>query len=160
MPARASSFDPIRNFKFRIKINGQMVAGVTKCSALTVSVESKDFRSGEMDSFKRKLPGMVAYEGITLEQGVTVDNKVFEQWATAMSNYLGNRGADSQKTPEDFRKEVDIEVYNLNNEKVKAYRVFQAWVSKYTAIPGLDASAGDFLIQTLVLEHEGIQVLQ
>jgi hypothetical protein len=33
-------------------------------------------------------------------------------------------------------------------------------VSKYTAVPDLDASSGDVMIQTLVLENEGIQVLQ
>lgn len=159
MPARTSQFDPYRKFKFRIKLANQTVAGLTKCSALTVSVESKEFRSGEMDSFKHKLPGLVSYEAITLEQGVTAD-KTFELWASAMSNYLANKGADSQKTPDDFRKDVDIEIYNLNNERVKAYRVYQCWVSKYTMIPDLDAMSSDALIQTLVLENEGIQVLQ
>jgi phage tail-like protein len=159
MPARASKFDPFRKFKFRIKIANQVVAGLTKCSALTVSVESKEFRSGEMDSFKHKLPGLVSFEPITLEQGVTSD-KTFEKWATAMANYLGNKGADSQKTPDDFRKEIDIEVYNLNNERVKAYRIYQCWVSKYTAVPDLDANSADVMIQTLVLENEGIQVMQ
>lgn len=159
MAARTSQFDPYRKFKFRIKIGNQVVAGLTKCSALTVSIESKEFRSGEMDSFKHKLPGMVSFEPITLEQGVTSD-KTFELWATAMANYLGNKGADAQKTPDDFRKEVDIEIYNLNNEKVKAYRIYQCWVSKYTAVPDLDANSGDVMIQTLVLENEGIQVLQ
>ncbi len=159
MPARTSQFDPFRKFKFRIKIANQVVAGLTKCSALTVNVESKEFRSGEMDSFKQKLPGMVSFEAITLEQGVTSD-KTFEKWATAMANYLGNKGSDSQKTPDDFRKEIDIEVYNLNNERVKAYRIYQCWVSKYTAIPDLDANSADVMIQTLVLENEGIQVMQ
>ena len=160
MPPRTSKFDPFRKFKFRIKVNNQMVAGMTKCSALTMSVESKDFRTGEMDSFKRKLPGLVTFEPITLEQGVTGDNKFFQDWATAMTNYVGNKGADAQKTPDDFRKEVDIEIYNLNNEKVKAYRVYNCWVSKYTPVPDLDAQSGDVMIQTLVLENEGIQVLQ
>jgi phage tail-like protein len=159
MAARTTQFDPYRKFKFRIKIGNQVVAGLTKCSALTVSIESKEFRSGEMDSFKHKLPGMVSFEPITLEQGVTSD-KTFELWATAMANYLGNKGSDAQKTPDDFRKEVDIEIYNLNNEKVKAYRIYQCWVSKYTAVPDLDANSGDVMIQTLVLENEGIQVLQ
>lgn len=159
MPPRASKVDPYRNHQFRIKINNTLVAGLTKCSALTVSVESKDFRSGEMDSFKHKLPGMVTFDPITLEQGVTQD-KTFELWATAMANYLGNKGADLQKTPDDFRKDIDIEVYNLNNERVKAYRVYNCWPSKYTAVPGLDANSGDVMIQTLVLENEGIQVLQ
>jgi phage tail-like protein len=159
MPPRTSQFDPFRKFKFRIKVNNALVAGLTKCSALTVSVESKEFRSGDMDSFKHKLPGMVSSEAITLEQGVTND-KTFEGWATAMSNYLGNKGADSEKTPNDFRKDIDIEIYNLNNERVKAYRVYNCWVSKYTAVPDLDANSADVMIQTLVLENEGIQVLQ
>ena len=159
MPPRTSQFDPFRKFKFRVKLNNQLVAGLTKCSALTVSVESKDFRTGEMDSFRHKLPGLVTFEPITLEQGVTND-KTFELWATAMSNYLAKKGADSEKTPNDFRKDVDIEIYNLNNEKVKAYRLYNCWVSKYTAVPDLDASSGDVMIQTLVLENEGIQVLQ
>lgn len=159
MPPRTSQFDPYRKFKFRIKFNNVPVAGLTKCSALTISVEAKDFRASDMDSFKHKLPGLVSFEPITLEQGVTQD-KTFETWATAMANYIGNKGADSQKTPDDFRKDVDIEIYNLNNERVKAYRILNCWVSKYTAVPDLDASSGDVLIQTLVLENEGIQVLQ
>ncbi|MCC7247457.1 MAG: phage tail protein [Lysobacter sp.] len=159
MAARASQFDPYRKFKFKIKIGGQVVAGLTKCSALTVSVESKEYRTGDMDSFKQKLPGMVSFEAITLDQGVTQD-KTFEAWATAMSNYLGNKGSDSQKTPNDFRKDIDIEIYNLNNERVKAYRVYQCWVSKYVAVPDLDANSADVMIQTITLENEGIQVMQ
>lgn len=157
MPARASSFDPFRKFKFRIKIDDKVVAGLTKCSALTVSVASQEFRSGEMDSFKQKLPGQASFEHITLEQGMT-NNTVFETWATAMSNFLGNKGTDAEKTPESFRKDVDIEIYNLNNEKVKSYRVFNCWVSKYT-VADLDANSSDVLIQTLELQNEGIQVL-
>src|SRR5687768_11175925 len=101
MAPRTSQFDPFRKFKFRIKFNNQLVAGLTKCSALTVSVEAKDFRTGDMDSFRQKLPGLVTFEPITLEQGVTTD-KTFELWATAMSNYLGKKGADAEKTPDDF----------------------------------------------------------
>jgi phage tail-like protein len=159
MAPRTSMFDPYRKFKFRIKFGNEYVAGMTKCSALTVSVESKDFRTGEMDGFKHKLPGLTSFEPLTLEQGVTRD-KTFETWATAMSNYLGNKGADAQKKPNEFRKDVDIEIYDLANTKVKAYRIYNCWVSKYTAVPDLDANSGDAMIQTLVLENEGIQVLQ
>jgi phage tail-like protein len=159
MPPRASKFDPYRKFKFRIKIDGKVVAGLTKSSALTITVESHDFRAGDQDSFKQKLPGLVSYQPITLDQGVT-DDKTFEAWATAMSNYVGNKGADSQKTPDGFRKDIDIEVYNLNNEMVKAYRVYNCWVSKYTAVPDLDANSNDVMIQQIELQNEGIQVLK
>lgn len=153
--ARASSFDPYRKFKFRIKIDNAVVAGLTKCSALTISVASQDFRSGEMDSFKQKLPGQVSFEPITLEQGMTA-SPVFEQWATSMANYIKNRGTDAEKTPENFRKDIDIEVYNLNNQMVKSYRVYNCWVSKYT-VSDLDATSSDVLIQSIELQNEGIQ---
>jgi phage tail-like protein len=158
MPPRASSFDPFRKFKFRVKIDGNVVAGLTKCSALTVSVASQDFRSGDMDSFKQKMPGQVSFEHITLEQGMT-NNATFETWATSMSNFLGNKGTDAEKTPDAFRKDIDIEIYNLNNQRVKAYRVYNCWVSKYT-VSDLDASSSDVLIHTLELQNEGIQTLQ
>lgn len=159
MAPRASSFDPYRKFKFRIRIDGQVVAGLTKCSALTINVESQDFRAGDHESFKQKLPGQVSFDAITLEQGVTND-KTFEAWATTMSNYVGNKGTDPEKTPDEFRKDIDIEIYNLNNTKVKTYRVYNCWVSKYTAVPDLDATSSDVMIQTLELQNEGIQVLQ
>lgn len=159
MPPRASKFDPFRKFKFRIRIDGRVVAALTKCSALTISVQSTEFRAGDHDSFKQKLPGQVTFEPITLEQGVTTD-KTFETWATLMSNYVGNRGSDAEKKPDEFRKDIDIEIYGLDNKRVKAYRVYNCWVSKYTAVPDLDATSSDVMIQTLELQNEGIQVLQ
>lgn len=156
---RTSEFDPYRKFKFRIKIDGNVVAGCTKCSAIKYSVEAQDFRSGDMDSYVHKLPGQTKFEAITLEQGVTQDKR-FEEWATMMSNFVANQGSDAEKKPDEFRKDIDILIYNLNNEQVKAYRVFNCWVSSYTAVPDLDATSNDVMIQTLELQNEGIKVLQ
>lgn len=153
-----ATYDPYRKFKFKIKINGSYVAGLNKCSALTVNVDVQDFRTGDQDSFPLKIPGQVSFEAITLEQGVTTD-PTFENWATAMSNFVANEGTDVEKTPEDFRKEIDIEIQNLKGEIVKKYRVFNCWVSKYTAMPDLDASSNEVMIQTLELQNEGWKVI-
>ena len=88
---RSGKLDPYRKFMFRIKIDGTVVAALTKCSALKTSVESQDFRSGDQPSFKQKLPGQVSYDAITLEKGLT-DSTVFQDWATVMTNFLGNQG--------------------------------------------------------------------
>ncbi len=155
---RATPLDPYRNFKFRIRIDGNVVAACTKCSALKVSVEATDFRAGDQESFKWKLPGQVSFEPITLEKGVTAD-LVFQNWATAIANFMGNMGTDAEKTIDDFRKDIDILIYNLNNAQVKAYRVYNCWVSSYTAIPDLDASSSDVMIEMVELQNEGIQAL-
>ena len=103
---RAALQDPYRKFRFVIKFNGEPVAGMTKMSALTVNVESTDHRLSDDDAFNRKLPGLVSYEPITLDRGVTNDT-AFQDWATAMANYVGASGADADKKDE-FRKNIAI----------------------------------------------------
>lgn len=155
---RSGVNDPYRKFKFRIKIDGQVVAALTKCSALKATVESQDFRAGDHPSFKQKLPGQVSYDAITLEKGMTAD-PVFQDWAGALSNFVGNQGTDQEKDLENFRKDIEIAIYNLDNSKVKSYRVLNCWVSSYTAVPDLDATSSDVLIESLELQNEGIQTV-
>ena len=152
MVARTSQFDPFRGYKFRVRFNNQVVAGLTKCSALTVSIESKEFRTGDMDGFKQKLPGMVSFEAITLERGVTHD-KEFEQWANKVWNF--GAGLGSESSLKDFRKDVIIEVYNEAGQLAIAYKVFRCWVSEFQAQADLDANANAVLIQHIKLENEG-----
>jgi phage tail-like protein len=58
---------------------------------------------------------------------------------------------------QDFRKDIIIELYNEAGQKVMAYNVYRCWVSEFTALPELDASANAVAIQTLKLENEGWQ---
>ena len=71
-------FDPYKNFKFRVKWDGQYVAGVSKVSALKRTTEVIEHREGGDPSTSRKSPGRTQYEAITLERGVTHD-PAFEQ---------------------------------------------------------------------------------
>ena len=144
-------FDPYRNFKFKIKIDGQYVAGLHKCSALKRTVESSDWRDGGDPTHSRKLPGKTTYDAITLEQGVTHDT-TFEDWANLVNNYQGS-AAMSLKN---FRKDaITIEVQNLQGTPVMAYNVYRCWVSEYQALPELDAAGNAVMIRTIKLENEG-----
>ena len=143
-------FDPYRNFKFRIKIDKDYVAGLSKCSALKKTVESTDWREGGDPSHSRKLPGKVSYDSITLDQGVTHDN-TFEEWANQVNNFEG----DAKMSLKGFRKDVTIEVYNLQGQVAMVYNVFRCWVSEYQALPELDAAGNAVMIRTIKLENEG-----
>ncbi|MCK4762159.1 MAG: phage tail protein [Candidatus Aminicenantes bacterium] len=143
-------FDPYRNFKFKIKWDGQYVAGLSRCSALKKSTESVEWREGGDPSTGHKLPGKTSYDAITLEAGVTHDT-TFEKWANAVNNFQG----DADMSLKNFRKDVTIDVFNLQGTKVLAYNVFNCWVSEYLALPELDASGNAVMIQTINLENEG-----
>lgn len=145
-------FDPYKNFKFRVKWDGRYVAGIAKVGALSRSTEVVTHRTGGDPSTERKTPGQTKYEPITLERGVTHDRD-FEQWASKVWNYGAGAGAESSL--KDFRKDIIIELYNEAGQLVIGYAVHRCWVSKYQALPELDASANAIAIQTLELQHEG-----
>ncbi len=143
-------FDPYRNFKFRIRWDNEYVAGLNKCSALRRTTESLDWRDGGDPTHSRKLPGKTSYDAITLEQGVTHDSR-FEEWANLVNNYAG----DAAMSLKNFRKNITIEVYNLQGKVVMAYNVYRCWVSEYQALPELDAAGNAVMIRTIKLENEG-----
>src|SRR5215211_3978912 len=148
----AERFDPYKNFKFRIKWDGQYVAGVSKISALKRTTEMIEHREGGDPSTTRKSPGRTKYEAITLERGVTHDTE-FEKWASKVWNFGAGLGAEVSLA--DFRKDITLEVYNEAGQLALAYNLFRCWVSEFTALPDLDANANAVAIQTLKLENEG-----
>jgi phage tail-like protein len=144
--------DPYKNFKFRIKWDGQYVAGVSKISALKRSTEVIKHRSGSDPSTSFKAPGRNEYDPITLERGVTHD-LAFEQWANKVWDY--GSAANSEVSLADFRKNIIIEFLNEAGQVAIAYQVFRCWVSEFQALPDLDANANGVAFQHLKLENEG-----
>lgn len=151
-PVNAHRSDPYRNFKFQVLIDGKAVAGLTKVSALIKKTEVLEVRAGSDPTHVRKLPGKTFYEPITLEQGLTHD-PVFEEWADLVNSIDGDAAMSLQK----FRKDIVINLLNLQGSVAISYRVYRCWVSEYQALPDLDANNSEVAIQRIILEHEGWQ---
>lgn len=145
-------FDPYKNFKFKIKWDGQYVAGVSKISALKRTTEVVKHREGGDASSSRKSPGRTEYDAITLERGVTHDDN-FEKWASKV--WLQGAGLGKEVTLKDFRKDLIIEMYNESGQLAISYKIYRCWVSEYQAFPDLDSNANAVAIQHIKLEHEG-----
>jgi phage tail-like protein len=145
-------FDPYKNFKFRVKWDGQYVLGISKVGGLKKTTEVVKHREGGDPSSSRKSPGRTEFEPITLERGVTHDLN-FEKWANKVWNYKSMLGAEVSL--KDFRKDIIIDLYNEAGQLVISYKVYRCWVSEYQALPDLDANANVVAIQHLKLENEG-----
>lgn len=145
-------FDPYKNFKFRVKWDGEYVAGVSFVSALRRHTDVFSYRSGGDISISRKLPGLTKFDAITLERGVTHD-AAFEEWAEKVWSLSAGFGAEISLP--DFRKNISIELYNEAGQLAKAYRVYRCWPSSYQALPDLDSIEAGVAIESLVLENEG-----
>ncbi len=152
-PVNTHRHDPYRTFKFQILVDGRPVAGLKKMSALKRKTEPIKWRSAGDPSSERILPGGTSYEPITLEQGLSHD-PVFENWA----NLVNNVGGDAAMSLKNFRKDVVINVLNLQGQVAISYKVFRAWVSEYQALPDCDSATMNAVgIQTVVLQHEDWQ---
>ena len=63
--------DPLRNFRFRLEIDGITPAGFSEASGFDVSIDAIDYREGNEPTHVRKLPGLTKYGNVTLKWGIT-----------------------------------------------------------------------------------------
>ncbi len=151
-PANPQRLDPYKNFKYRLKWDGQYVAGISKCSVLKRTTEVVEHRSGGDPSTAHKSVGRNKYDAITLERGLTQD-MAFHDWAGLVWNFGASLG--SEVSLANFRKDIYLEFYNEAGQLVIAYKIYRCWVSEYQALPDLDANANAIAIEHIKLENEG-----
>ena len=146
-------FDPYKNFKFRVKWDNKVVAGVSKVSGLKRTTEVVEHREGTDPSSVRKSPGRTIFEPITLERGVTHDT-AFEDWANLV--WRRGVGAGNEAALSSYRKDIVLEVLNEAGQLVIAYEIYRCWVSEFTALPDLDANAAAAVaFQSITIQNEG-----
>ena len=151
-PVNPTRFDPYKNFKFRVKWDGQYVAAVSNVSGLKRSTAVVEHREGGDPSTSRKSPGRTEFDPITLERGLTQDN-AFEDWANLVWKLGAGLGAEVALN--EFRKDIRIELYNEAGQLVRAWNIFRCWPSEYQALPDLDSDANAVAIEHIKLENEG-----
>jgi phage tail-like protein len=144
--------DPYKNFKFRVKFDTAYVAGVSKVTGLKRTTQVVTHRVGGDPSSSRKSPGRTEYDPITLERGVTHDLE-FQNWANKVW-HIG-QGLGTEVSLADFRKNIQLELYNEAGQLAIRYLIYRCWVSEYQAMPDLDANANAVAIEHVKLENEG-----
>ena len=151
-PVNAHRQDPYKNFKFRVYFTPSSipVAALSKMSAIKKTTEAIEWREAGSASVVRKMPGRTKFEAITLEGGITHD-KTFLDWAQQVNNPLG----DAATSPLNYRREVIVEVLNMQGNAALEFTLHRAWPSEFQALPEMDANANAVAIQSLKLEYEG-----
>ena len=156
------STDIYRGFKFTVQMSGDSnyFAGRTafqKVSGLKTTVEVVEYREGNNPDRAEKLIGMMSFDAITLERGLSSDD-AFNQWIKAVSgDTLGNPAADMPAAglDKDVRRDLVINLHDKAGKVVKVYKILKAWPSEYS-IGDFDATSNDVVISSLVLQHHGI----
>jgi phage tail-like protein len=119
--------DPYSNFRFRVRWDGNVVADVTRISALRRAVEIVEYRDGTTPDVVQRLPGRHTCEPFTLERPLGADTS-FEDWAHQVRQPTPGTG---------FRKNVRMEILDQAGNLYLAYDVIDCWPAAYQILPTL-----------------------
>src|SRR3712207_3279734 len=75
--------DPVRNFRFRVEIDGITTTGFTEATGFDSTTDVIEYREGTDPPHVRKLPGLTKFGDITLKYGLTDDKQLFD-WRQAI----------------------------------------------------------------------------
>jgi phage tail-like protein len=152
-PVNPDRFDPYPNFKFRVEWDGQYIPGISRISSLRRTTDVIAHREGGDPSTDRKAPGRTDFAPITMERGLT-QNRAFEEWANKV--WMLGAPSGAEVSLKEFRKDIQIKLYNEAGQLVMAWTVFRCWPSQY-ALSDLDANADAEASEQITLENEGWQ---
>lgn len=148
----AHRYDPYRTFKFQVVISGETVAGLSKMGALKKTTEVVNWRAAGDPSMQRAIPGGTKVENVALEMGLSHD-PVFETWANSVNNISDG---DAGMSLANFRRDIVINVLNLQGVPAISYQLRRAWVTEFQALPEFDANNMNTIgIQSITIAYEG-----
>ena len=138
--------DPFPRYNFLVEFDGIVGMGFQSVSGLEEETEVREYREGGDNTTVRKLAGLNSYAPVVLEKGSTLDARLWD-WRQKIKT----KGAQGN------RKSISILQQDEAREIVKRWDLFEAWPSKFTA-PEFDASSSENAVETVEMQHEGLDL--
>ncbi len=135
--------DPLRNFRFRLEIDGIQQAGFSEATVPDTSTDVIEYREGNEITTPRKLPGLTKYGNISLKWGIT-DSMDLYNWRRQIIDGTIQR-----------KNIAVVLIDEAGNDKAR-WEFVNAWPSKYDP-PDTNATGNAVAIENLEIVHEGLK---
>jgi phage tail-like protein len=142
--------DPLRNFRYRLEIDGIVQAGFSEVAIGDASNDPIEYREGNELTTVRKLKGLNKYGNVTLKWGLT-DSIELSNWYQMV--------VDEATPLSAARRTVVVRIQNEAGEDKAAYEITRAWPTKYNPTD-LNGKGNEVAIESLELANEGIRRIQ
>lgn len=156
---RASVQDPLKAFNYVVEIDRFVRAGFSKANMPEGTASVIKYREGGANATASKSPGLVDFSDIVLERGVITaagkgDKDIYDWWrqvfdATALRSVAAAN----------FRRQIDIVLFDRTGREARRWRVKEAWVSKFKPGSDLGGQEDSDLIETATITHEGFYLV-
>ena len=77
--------DPLRNFRFRLEIDGIQQAGFSEVTIADTTTDAIDYREGNEAAHFRKLSGLTKFANVTLKWGATESLDLYKWHASVVA---------------------------------------------------------------------------
>jgi phage tail-like protein len=146
--------EPYRANEFVVEIGTVQSPTVSKVSGLSLGeTDTIDIPDGGTNVVHKVSSGVVKFQPLTIERYVdgSADDRQFKSFFESMFRYgQGSRGSLARKDGAVVKKHFGAEVFRIV--------FYGAWV-KSASFSDLEAGATGALKQTVVLEHDGLQLI-
>jgi phage tail-like protein len=146
-------YESFRANEFKFIVDGRESPGVSKVSGLSEGeLDTVEQPDGGSDHVYKLSAAKVRFEPLTVERYVdgSAEDKRFRDWFGSTFKLNEKRQGGSQ-----VRKNGMIVKSHLGQDVI-AFAFYGAWV-KSSKFSDLEAGSTSLLIQTIVLEHEGLE---
>jgi phage tail-like protein len=153
MPKVGDFWEGFRANEFRLVIDGTESPGVSKVSGLSEGeLDTIEQADGGSDHVYKVSAAKVRFEPLTIERRVdgSAEDKRFRDWfgQTFKLNQPQQGGSSVRKNGLIVKRHL--------GEDVLMFAFYSAWV-KSSKFSDLEAGSTNLFIQTIVLEHEGLE---
>lgn len=149
-----STPDPYRANEFVVEIGTAASPNVTKVTGLSLGeTETVEMTEGGTNIVHKVSSGVVKFQALTLERYVdgSADDRLFKDFFEEMFKYgEGGQGSSTRRDGAIVKKHFGADVFRV--------AFYGAWV-KSAAFGDLEAGASSLLRQTVVLEHDGLELI-
>jgi phage tail-like protein len=137
---------PLEIFSFQLAwtLRRSEVLRVSGLRSVTAVTSHHD--STKVPSLNQKLPGLTAYEPITIEREVEVGDEDFQNWAIQAVNQESG-----------FRQNIAIILMDGQGNPAVRFQVFDCWPSMYEAFVELNADATGVVTERITLEYQSFK---
>lgn len=137
---------PFRNVRYLLEIDGIAVAGFSQCGLPENSTDVVEYREGSDRPTVRKLWSLNDYGTLTLEKGSTGDSLELFEW----------RKLVEQGQVDEARRNIAVVLLDEEGEPAARWEFREAWPTQYGG-PDLDATGNEVAIESLEIDHEGME---
>lgn len=155
MSARTSDQDVLTGYNFIIEIDGYASSGWSKMSALGISFDIVEYRTGGDNATKKKRQGLATFPDITFEKGIVLAKGMGSADTRNWTQQTFDVAKKIQTAGNSVRRTIAVKVRNPEGILVIQHKIVQCIIKSANLQSELDSNASNVLMENLVISHEG-----